>query len=47
MMSKSHNLLLKEFQNLIDNITNDPDAFFIIYNNLNDYTMALFLDYNQ
>lgn len=45
MISKSHNLLIKDFENKLDNISEDPDAYFVIFNGLNDYTVDLINDY--
>lgn len=45
MVSKAHNILTKTFSNALDNISDDSDAFFVIYNTLNDFTVVLINDY--
>lgn len=47
MISKAHNLKEKEYLNILDNISNDADTFFVIYNSLNDFPVVLIEDYKK
>jgi len=47
MISKAHNIKEKTYSLILDNISNDADSFFVIYNSLNDYTVVLLNDYNS